>query len=213
MIRINKGQEPNEWRQYRLTPKAKYEATPELRKALLMEQGYICAYCMRRIPIKDKNSNETSRIDHIECRTDNEDKELDYSNMVICCPGSIDGNFHCDKKKGKTNIHFTLFDDHFINTISYETNSGKIKSSNSVLNNEINTILNLNNALLQLSRKQVIEAIRIILEKKQWANAQLKSKLSEWKSFDNEHRLKEYCGVVIWYLTKKLKAQQSRLYV
>jgi len=99
MIRINKGQEPNEWLQYRLTPGAKYEAIPELSGALLLEQGYICAYCMRRIPVKDKNSSETSRIDHIKCREHYPELELDYNNMIICCPGSIDSNFHCDRKK------------------------------------------------------------------------------------------------------------------
>jgi len=208
MIRINKGQEPNEWLQYRLIPGAKYEAIPELRDALLMEQRYICAYCMRRIPVKDNNSNETSRIDHIKCREHYPELELDYNNMVICCPGSIDGDFHCDKKKGNSDISFTPFDIHFINTISYETKSGKIKSSNSVWNNEINTMLNLNNTLLQLNRKQVIEGIRTILGNKQWTNAQLNIQLSKWQSFDNKHKQKEYCGVVIWYLTKKLKAQQ-----
>jgi len=206
MIRINKGQEPDEWRQYRLTPGVEYAAIPELRGALLMEQGYICAYCMRRIPIKDRNSNETSRIDHIKCRTNYKEKELDYSNMVICCPGSINSDFHCDKKKEETDIHFTPFDEHFINTISYETKSGKIKSSNSVWDSEINNILNLNNALLQLNRKQVIEGIRTILGKKQWTNTQLNTQLLKWQSFDSEHKLKAYCGVVIWYLIKKLKS-------
>lgn len=69
MRKIIKQSEPKEWMVYRrFTPEADYEANPELRKSLLEEQGYICAYCMRRIPVRDKNSNETSRIEHILSR-------------------------------------------------------------------------------------------------------------------------------------------------
>lgn len=42
MIKINKSREPREWTEYRLTTGVDYEAIPELRKALLKEQGYIC---------------------------------------------------------------------------------------------------------------------------------------------------------------------------
>jgi len=202
MIRINKGQEPNEWLRYRLTPGVEYAAAPELRRALLVEQGYICAYCMKRI------SDDKSRIEHIKCRERYPEHKLDYNNMIICCSGETGTEFHCDRKKENSDISFSPFNTHFIDTISYETYNGKIKSSDSVWNNEINVILNLNNTRLQLNRKKVIESICIILGKKQWTKAQLKSELSKWQLPDNEHRLKEYCGVVIWYLTKKLKAQQ-----
>jgi hypothetical protein len=71
MIRINKGTEPAEWTAKKLTSGFnKYEPITELREALLEEQGYICAYCMRSIPIevKDKNESETSKIEHINSR-------------------------------------------------------------------------------------------------------------------------------------------------
>lgn len=83
MRKINKNPEPKEWTSYRLTPGADYKAIPELRRALLEEQGYICAYCMRRIPVKDSNSNETSRIEHILCRGKHDDEKLHYTKGVI----------------------------------------------------------------------------------------------------------------------------------
>lgn len=97
MILITKNKEPKAWTAHRMTPGATYEAKSELRTSLLKEQGYICAYCMRRIPIHDANSTETSRIEHIKCRERYKDLEMDYDNMVICCPGSINDDFHCDK--------------------------------------------------------------------------------------------------------------------
>lgn len=54
MILITKNKEPKEWTEYRNTPGVDYQAIPELVQSLLKEQGYICAYCMRRIPQQDK---------------------------------------------------------------------------------------------------------------------------------------------------------------
>jgi hypothetical protein len=59
MRRIEKNIEPREWTEYRLTQdNPPYESKLELRESLLKEQGYICAYCMRRIPVKDDNSKD-----------------------------------------------------------------------------------------------------------------------------------------------------------
>lgn len=54
MIEVKKGPEPKGLLQYRLTPHATYAAMPsvlkqEMIESLLSEQGYICAYCMKRI--------------------------------------------------------------------------------------------------------------------------------------------------------------------
>ena len=72
MILIKKKKEPYKWKQYRNTPNAKYEPMEELRDSLYEEQGYICAYCMRRIPCKDridgKLTQEDHRIVHIKLR-------------------------------------------------------------------------------------------------------------------------------------------------
>lgn len=54
MIKIAKNKEPKEWTEYRNTPGVDYQSIPELVESLLKEQGYICAYCMRRIPHRDK---------------------------------------------------------------------------------------------------------------------------------------------------------------
>ena len=63
MRRIVKGQEPQAWRDFRNTPGVSYEAKPQLRDALIREQGYICAYCMQRISLEGE-----TRIEHIKSR-------------------------------------------------------------------------------------------------------------------------------------------------
>ena len=207
MRKINKGLEPKEWTHYRMTPGVKYQAIPELKESLLKEQGYICAYCMRRIPHIDKNSNEDSRIDHIACRADHEDDELKYGNMVICCPGAINNDFHCDKKKGKNAISFTPFDQHFIATLRYKSGNGRIESSNPVWNKEMQEVLNLNNKQLMGNRLQVIDGIIAKLNKrKSWKKSDLEKELAAWDNMDENGQFKPYNGIVVWYLQKKMKS-------
>lgn len=208
MIRINKGTEPVEWTAKKLTPNFKlYSAIPALRQALLEEQGYICAYCMRRIPVKDFNESETSKIEHIKSRDSYPNLQLNYDNMVICCPGNIKGNYHCDKSKGNLSITFSPFDISTQRSISYGTKNGSIKSNLLNINDDINTILFLNDSMLRANRFQELQGIISVLDKskKKWKKPQLEIKLEEWSKISKNGNLKPYCGIVIWFLEKKLK--------
>lgn len=205
MRKIVKNPEPKEWVEYRLTPDVDYNAIPELRESLLREQGYLCAYCMRRIPQKDTNSNETTRIDHILSRDKHPEFKLSYQNMVICCPGAIDNNFHCDKLKGHRDVSFNLFDDAFIGTLSYGTKDGNIKCSVPQYEKEINAVLNLNHPLLKRNRQMTLKAVIDKLGKKQWKVSDLKRIISEWDEKDTENKYKPYNGIIVWYLKRKLR--------
>ncbi len=209
MKKINEGLEPKEWTEYRLTPGVDYQAIPELRESLLKEQGYICAYCMRRIPVKDSNSNETSRIDHILSRTNHDNLKLNYQNMVICCPGAINNDkFHCDKSKGEEDLIFN-FDEVFISTISYGSKDGLIKSSNTTANTQMLNLLNLNHPLLKKNRRKALEGVvqsLTNLSKKNgnWKKSEIQEHIKNWDSKDHNNMFKPYCGIVIWYLSKKI---------
>ena len=205
MITINKGNEPAEWTAYRNTPGTTYQAIEPLRTALLNEQGHICAYCNRPIPVTNSENKETSRIEHIQCRDNYPERQLDYTNMVVCCPGFIDGTEHCDKSKKNHNISFTPFDPNVQQSVSYGAKEADIKSSNATWNNEIDTILKLNNKLLKKNRNETLDGVRAILDKKKWSRAHIENKLMEWTNIDNEGKYKAYCGIVIWYLNKKLR--------
>jgi len=132
---------------------------------------------MRTNPVRDLGNRETTRIDHIQSRTDNPDLELDYSNMVICWPGFIDGNDHCDKSKGNSTISFPLFNINLQNSITYSSKEGTIKSSNLIWDSEINKIVRLNNNRLKFNRLQSLEGLRAVLEKKKWKTSELEDKL------------------------------------
>lgn len=231
MILINKNNEPKEWTNYRMTPGVDYQAIPELVDSLLKEQGYICAYCMRRIPIKDRLYNksgtdyrmtdEDHRVEHMKSRENHDDLKLDYSNMVICCPGHIGDEDHCDRLKGSKDISFSPHDPAFIDTLSY-TSEGKIVSSNAKYQREIEGLLNLNTKLLVRGRKAVRDEVirnlnHICKNNGNWNKATISDYLRKYESMYAVERQKEdgqterrlehyqYCGIISWYLRKKLK--------
>lgn len=204
MRQIKKNAEPPEWRAYRLTPGVSYQAIRELRESLLKEQGYICAYCMRRIPLKDSKSNETSRIEHILSRENHPDRQLNYTNMAICCPGAIDNHVHCDNSKGSKDITFDLYNRYLFTTLSYKAKDGEIISSDANFNTQMNDILNLNHPLLKAGRNAVRKGIFEALNKQGWTEENIKRQIELWDNKDDKGCYRPYCGMVVWYLTKKL---------
>ena len=84
--------EPSCLRDYRNTEGAKYQSISGLNEALLIQQGHICAYCLRRISVVFKRYSETSYlpqvgVEHIESQESYPDKQLDYRNLVAVCNG------------------------------------------------------------------------------------------------------------------------------
>ena len=211
MIKIIKDKESKEWEEYRNTEGVDYQSIPELVDSLLKEQGYICAYCMRRIPCKDNISNENHRVEHILSREKHPDKKLDYKNMVICCPGHIGEENHCDRLKGDRDISFNLFDENFIRTLSYKSD-GKIISSNVTFDNEINEVLNLNTSLLKANRKEiwrvVTRELNTLKGDKPWNKTTLNKCLEKYSNKhekDGKMQFIPYCGIFIYNIQKKLR--------
>ncbi len=206
MITIKKGKEPKEWTEKVNTEGfTKYEPIAELREALLKDQGNICAYCMREVPVgkRDINIPETSKIEHIKSRHRYPDDQLDYGNMVICCPGFIDGDTHCDKSKDRDDISFSPFDPKVQMSITYGSKDGTIRSKIKSWDDDINQRLRLNNATLKLNRANVLKGTIEVLNRKKWKKAELQAQLDEWKKPNREDRLRPYCGIVIAFLEKK----------
>lgn len=209
MIKIEKGKEPKSWTTHRLTPGAVYEATDDLRDTLLADQGCIYAYCMRRIPVSDKGCDETTRIEHVKPQNHlSREEAMDYGNMVICCPGAISStaakDSHCDRHKGNIPVKISPFSQEDIDTISYK-NDGSISSSDSDLDKDLNETLNLNNPLLKANRKTVRAQLAESFSRRQMRKSDFEKLLTAFSSKDSEGRRKEYCGVAISYIKKKLR--------
>ena len=58
------------------------EVKEKLRTSLLEEQGYICAYCMKKL----EDDFSKVKIEHYIAR--NEENQLDYNNLLAVCKGN-----------------------------------------------------------------------------------------------------------------------------
>lgn len=208
-----KDREPAEWVRIRNTPGVVFEDVPkdDLRFSLWKEQGGLCGYCMRRINFTPGFTTDT-RIEHIKPRKismaeGKPEETFSYGNMILCCNGDIDGNnnFHCDRSKKDKEICFTPFDKAVIDTLSYSSKDGSIKSSDSSIDNDIKNILNLNHPRLAANRLAVIKGLIKVMGNGTWKKRDLQHKILYYSSRNAEGHLKVYCGVVLWYLNKKLK--------
>ena len=208
MIWIDKQREPDSWTEHRLTPCAKYEPTQDLRNALLIDQGFICAYCMRRIPADDRPFElATSKIEHLLSQDNHTDLQMNYSNMVVCCSGRMNGEMHCDASKGEADIQCSPLSRAAMQTIKYKTD-GTIESTNAVYNKELNDVLNLNVSILKDNRKAAWEAVRDYFKSRDsWNVPTLRKMLERYQSKGKKGKKIEYCGIVIYMLTKKLRQQ------
>ncbi len=210
MKKINKKVEPTALTEYRAKDNSHFDNMPKeckeiLQEALLEEQGYICAYCMRRIPVKDNSIDTKIKIEHILCRSDNDKKTLDYKNMVICCPGSINGSLHCDASKGKKDISFDMFSDYLFTTLRYNSKDGEITSTNDTYNYDIENILRLNNLRLKRNRIEAFNGVVLELNKIGWNRHNINAMISKYKNRNSDGKYFEFCEAIIYYLRNSLK--------
>src|SRR5574344_1453224 len=96
MILIRKGSCPQSWRTFARTPGAAFTSAPkdDLRASLIREQGYICAYCMKRIDLGiDVNGENKTRIEHIKAESkslrENHPEETNSTGRSWCTQESI----------------------------------------------------------------------------------------------------------------------------
>jgi uncharacterized protein (TIGR02646 family) len=176
----------------------------KLQDVILEEQGYICAYCNRRIHKGLPETDEQLRIEHIEPKSTYPDKTFDYYNLVGACYGDQRENertvpprsLHCDVKKDDNEIPNGLFP----TNINCETNilydiEGMTSSKDNLIDTAINNILNLNCVKLVNDRKNVLFPLIEIETQEEAAIF-----ISAYKEKDDNNQYRPYSGVVINFL-------------
>lgn len=199
MILIKKGSEPNAWMRYRLTQGAEFRAIPELKDSLLKEQGYLCAYCMARI---DKDH---MKVEHFKPQSLYPQDIFVYGNLLACCLGKTQEKSHCDTSKGNAEVSLSPLSPSCIDTLSYESGTGKIKSSDLDYERELDRILHLNTPIIKQNRLRVLQGAIQALRSVGFNSGAIGSLLKKWDAVDREGKRKPYCGIVIYFLEKKLK--------
>ena len=218
MIEIKKGREPKELVEYRQLPDASYENMDSHLKNivldhLLHEQGHLCAYCMRRIPEKRKLpiGVQGATIEHWFPRNPDSGEDygqgLDYRNMAVCSGNRGCGderNLTCDAKRGNDKLTVNPCNSKTLHSITYSHN-GKIKSTDTRIDEDLNERLNLNSEVVSLpeNRKQVLDALFMNIKEKHPAGdikPYCRRKLEQIKSMDDDKI--PFVGILIWWLEK-----------
>ena len=213
MIEIKKGKEPQELISHRKKPYATYSNMPPdvheiVLNSLIKEQGYICAYCMRRIPQKDKTPSVT--IEHIDpqSKTDNA-KALNYRNMLAVCNGNrgcgTEDGMICDAKRGNDSLYVNPLKPETLKSIRYKSD-GTIFSDIEVINEDLDIRLNLNCQALGLPdirRKALQTMINRIHE--EHPTGSIKTICAKYLTYYQQQTKKTpYVGILISWLEKKI---------
>lgn len=171
MRKINKGASPEWFEAWKADFRVHNQREPKyktdfddavrwkLRKNLLEEQGYICCYCMNRI------NNNTSHIEHFWPKSQFEEKDMDYANMLASCQGGKASEY-CGHKKDDWYLPGMVIptDARIEDMFSYQEDgdiSPKGKDQMSWLGKQMIEHLALDNFHLKRSRRNAIEASEV----------------------------------------------------
>lgn len=213
MRQITKNKEPITLIAYKKQVDAAYDGPhftivkEKIRQSLLEEQGFLCAYCMRRINI------DSMKIEHWACQHSDRNQQLNYNNLLACCDGyegSPKKKQTCDTRKNGNNIKFSPSNpEHRINNIIKYNQNGEITSTDLVFNKELNECLNLNENRLKSNRASVLKLIQKKLSEKlsEKLGKRRENEIRKLLSFyeqKKDGKYSEYYGVAVHYLQKKL---------
>ncbi|WP_291255204.1 HNH endonuclease [Fusobacterium sp.] len=206
MILIKKNRIPSSLVEYKQTINASFNNLPKevkdkLRTSLLKEQGYICAYCMKKL----EDDSSKVKIEHYIAR--NEENELDYNNLLAVCKGNEGEPFErqtCDTRKGNREVKINPQVNSDILTIGY-TSNGEIKSSNLDYQEDFDNILNLNDSFgLVKARREALNSLKRKLSK---SKTHLKRDIIKriYTRYSEEEIKESYVGILLWYLQKRMR--------
>jgi len=178
---------------------------------LLNEQGYICAYCMRKISL------DNAQIEHIigQNYIDEQKQEIgktedtNYNNMLAVCQGSFcDKETHCDSSRSKYQekrpiLNISPLNKKQMNSIKF-SQSGIVYYENiddeTEISFDLNKVLNLNCKNIKNDRKKIITIIKRLLAKHKFDKKFVKKELEYWEQKNPTY--KAYCYVAIFELRK-----------
>jgi uncharacterized protein (TIGR02646 family) len=227
VIEIKKRKEPKELVEYRRMSYASYQdmhgavikgknVYDVVLDNLIKEQGWLCAYCMKRIP--EGKTKHGASIEHIEPQSlTGEESRLDYRNMLAVCVGNRNSQMNdmktCDARRGslsteKQKLYVNPLDANTLKSIKYNS-KGIIFSEDKNVNKSLNEVLNLNGDKTGLisSRKNALKTLQIEINRKyperDVPDSYLVSLLNKFQQ-ENDKKI-PYVGILIYWLQKKLK--------
>ena len=178
-----------------------------LRRALIEDQGGLCAYTMKRITL------ENSHIEHFYPQSGpDKARAVDYANLFACYPGSgVQCSFGA-VAKGDRLLPCGPGTRHVEDRFLFRADGSVVGTDSEA--SECISILNLQDPLLVEERRSVVDGIIELYERGNLTIGKIESELRRLCAPEKGARLPEYCVVRERFLSKcleKLKKRSARL--
>ena len=195
--------------------------------SLLEEQGYLCAYCMKEITLKNSSIEHIIGQNYIENNVEiGKENQINYDNFLAVCDGkSCKDNLHCDKNRANYQKDRALFVTPLQNRIMQNIKFSekgmiyykefleieeieKLKNHNELdedsnIKYDLQEVLNLNCENLKQKRSSLINVLKRLTNNGS-NQERVKKELDKYSSKSNS-KYKELSQVAIYFLKKKLK--------
>lgn len=202
---------------YGSTLRSYFEQLPkdDLREAMLKEQHYLCAYCMRSLPNK-----ESVRIEHWYPLSKARDTAIDYQNLLAVCEGVYSDQQQrqpcCDNSKSGKEIQLDPRNQAMMDHIQYESNGTLYfdaptwmgQDDKKTIDSDIKDTLRLNgmDSELTIGRRIVWNRSRDLLDslrKKGKCTASNVELLIQ--KIEEQEKYPQYAGVMLFYYKRWLR--------
>lgn len=217
MLYIRKKTEPQELTQAKREGLECYDdmttgVKDAVRKQLAEEQGYLCAYCMRRIKL------DTMQIEHYLAQHSSDGGyepalTIDYSNMLGVCPGNKceglpEKYLTCDQHRKNKPLTVDPRNADSVALVLYMAN-GEIYSKHPAVNEDLQNTLNLNCRAVYLpqNRKAALDTLKgkIYMDCKDKPGTKAYFQRL-YTSLSSQDILDEYLGILLSYLQKRINS-------
>lgn len=189
-----------------------------LREQLVREQGWLCAFCMRRVDPeqRDERGEFVMKIAHRVPLKSEPGAALTWANLLGSCDGGQRaglGHYTCDLRQGDTPLTVDPTDGNSIARVTMRRRDGRaglfVGSDDPTLERELDKVLNLNAGYLPELREAMWMAFRTHVmnehPSRHWEPEVRRRAFARWR-FEKGERLKQFCGVV----EHKLKRHQAK---
>ena len=220
MLPIKKGPAPADYldavRTLKDTPDATLswknlstEGKAAARRALLAEQGGLCAYCMRKID--DSNSHVEHYVPQSEGAGSDDPVSVDFGNLLAVCNGFEDTSegLTCDRARKDAPMVVNPLIERTLEGIRYDR-GGSIHSLDPEIDHDLCETLNLNQRYLQKNRREVIRRLGSKLESVgRRGNRAVRTYCERYVTghLTRPSMREPYDGAVIYYMQKRLRAE------
>lgn len=170
-----------------------------MREALCHDQGWLCAYCQRKLAPHSPVGNATikvMKIEHLAVRSKAPSRMFEWNNLIGCCVGVLGDETTCDTARRDANIHHSPLDQRSLRQWCFRLEyDGKLTGDCEHADHDIR-ILNLNHPQLVESRQMELQSFRDFASKQRRSDEKFRRILQRMLDVRGNRPLPEFAQLI-----------------